>query len=258
LSKKFSLQKIIKDVLTEKNHDHFDGSIRGLRRSFDKLLKKIGAEKEELKNGGRIIEFSIEEVAFIKAILIQLYDREGLFAQFLYEKSDVSSRDIRDLIESVLDEEDKRGASEEELALYALFLDNTFCCGLLYSIENCLKNIEMLKLNLQDLPYNYQKIYFSKVEHILRKEVVLSIAGSAIFISKIAEEIELLKQQPENDIGLRIYNRFEPEIRDEYIQRDKSMLKKIQEDDDLRYYIERKIGKKAEEIFNYATLSKNN
>lgn len=40
------------------------------------------------------------------------------------------------------------------------------------------------------------------------------------------------------------------------MQRDKRVLEAIQEDDDLRQYIEKKFGKRAEEIFNYAVLDK--
>ena len=44
-------------------------------------------------------------------------------------------------------------------------------------------------------------------------------------------------------------------IQAEYVQRDIEILRAIQEDDDLREYIEKKTGKKAEDIFNYRALT---
>ena len=61
-------------------------------------------------------------------------------------------------------------------------------------------------------------------------------------------------------VGDDIYNdeffEYEPDLRNYFIDRDKELLEMIQEDKDLRYYIEKKLGKKAEEIFNYANCAK--
>ena len=48
---------------------------------------------------------------------------------------------------------------------------------------------------------------------------------------------------------------YDLEKSEEYIERDCAILKRIQEDDALRQYIETSLGKKAEEIFNCAAQS---
>ena len=65
------------------------------------------------------------------------------------------------------------------------------------------------------------------------------------------------KKERNDDIGSQsYYYESDPEIRFHYIQRDKRVLEAIQEDENLREYIEKKFGKRAEEIFNYAVLDK--
>ena len=255
MSKKISLQKIIEATLTEKGVALDESIIRSLRRDFERLIKKMGGDKAQIKSKNGKIEFDESEVPFIKVIMRQLYDKKGLVAKFTNEHTDISSSDIHKLIQSIIDEEDKNGATEDELVNLACFLDNIFFCAPLYSIENCHLAIDTLVLNLQDLTSTQQAVYLSKVEHTVKKEVKLRIAESAINALEICESIELSKQLYEYDIGIQGYCEFDSKIRLEYVQRDKNTLAKIQEDDDLRYYIEKKIGKKAEEIFNYATLS---
>lgn len=93
-----------------------------------------------------------------------------------------------------------------------------------------------------------------KLEHILKKEWGLRIAELALNSFQIAERIELSKKIAKNNINPPFYYEQDPEIMFEYIERDKRMLEKVQSDDELRLYIETKVGRKAEDIFNYAAL----
>ena len=251
---KISLQNVIETVLTEKGMELEEGIVRGLRRGFYRFLERVGGDKETLKDGGRTIVFDGFEVSFMKTIIRQLYDGKGLIAKFTDERSDVSSMDIRNLIQSIIDEERNAGVSDEELVHLALFLNNKFLSWQLYNIENCHLLIDTLAANMQDLPASLKALYMSKVEHILKKEFALRVVEMVLNIADVSLFIEDSKQVFGDDIGVQSYSEFEPEIRAEYIQRDKEILGKIQKDDDLRLYIENKIGKRAEEIFSYASL----
>lgn len=100
-----------------------------------------------------------------------------------------------------------------------------------------------------------QSFYLGKIEHILKKEFALRIAEATLEMVELAEKIEISKKN--DDIGIQnYYYESDPKIRFHYIQRDKRVLEAIQEDEDLRKYIEKKLGKKAEQIFNYAVLDK--
>lgn len=102
---------------------------------------------------------------------------------------------------------------------------------------------------MQDLTTDKQSLYLKRVECLLKKECSLRISESIIAISDIAALVT-----GENDSDIPAYNGFPPEIRFEYIQRDKYVLERIQEDDDLRQYIGKVFQKKAEEIFDYTIL----
>lgn len=263
MSGKVSLVRIIEAVLIDKGvnlsdnkDDLVESNVRGLRRAFDRLIDRLGGDKEMLKAGDSF-EFHESEVSFMKVLIGQLYDDCGLVAKFANERNKnmkFSSRDVHALIQALLDEADKDGASEEELNEMARFFASIFLFSPLRSIEYCHKLIDMLAMNLQDLPTSKQSIYVGKVEHILKKEFALRLAESTLHSLNIAEMIDCPNKTDDDDIGTQFYYERNPEIQFEYIQRDKRVLEKIQDDDDLRLYIEKKLGKKAEEIFNYASL----
>ena len=256
---KISLQEIIEDVLDDKKVAYEktnDSNVRTLRRAFNRLIERLGSDKEMLQKGGNF-EFHKSEVPFMKVLIGQLYDGRGLIAHFTNERNrnmNFSARDVRGLIQSLLDEADKDGASEEELNEMARFFSSIFLFSPLRSIEYCHNLIDMLAMNLQDLPTSNQSIYLGKLEHILKKEFALRLAESALHSLNIAGMIDLSNEIAANDIDTQPYYECDPEIQFEYIQRDKCVLEKIQDDDDLRLYIEKKLGKKAEEIFNYTSL----
>lgn len=260
MSKKVSLQEIIESVLGDKGVEYDianDSTVRSLQRAFDRLIEKLGSDKEVLKHGGRNIEFEESEIPFMKVLISQLYDGRGLIGEFANDGNRnrlFSSKDVRELIQSLIDEAEKTGMSEYELKEIAKFFDNIFLYSHKRTIEYCHELIDALAMNLVEFPISIQSLYVNKLEHILKKEFALRIAESATNILEIADIINSTKKEAGDNIGIQSYSEFDPEIRFEYINRDKRVLKRIQEDDDLRQYIEKKIGRKAEEIFNYASL----
>lgn len=203
------------------------------------------------------MEFEEPEIPFMKVLISQLYDGRGLIGEFANDGNrnrSFSSKDVRELIQSLIDEAEKTGMSENELKQMAQFLCSIFLESPLRSIENCHVLIDTLATCLQDLTSAQQSRYLRKVEHILQKECFLRSAESIIAIKELAELVEISKALTNDNIGLQDYYEQDPEIRFEYIQRDQCVLKKIQEDDELRQYIENTFQKKAEDIFNYASL----
>ena len=83
------------------------------------------------------------------------------------------------------------------------------------------------------------------VEYFLRKEYWLRTAEAPIGSLKVAEKIK-----DENELSIV----SDPDIRAIYVKRDSEIMKAIQNDDDLRQYIEKKAGRQAELIFEHAIL----
>lgn len=261
MQKKVFLKQIIESVLSDidaenyteeeynKYEDDFEKNTRQLYRKFDRLLERLGSNKEVLKDGGKNMEFDELDAPIIKTLVAQLYSGEGIIAEFVSarnENKQFSSNDVIKFIHALYDEVAKDDTmNKEELAYLAQFFNNIFLYSPLRSLETCHKTIDALALELHDLPCDVQSLYLGKVEHILKKEFALRVAESAQEIVRIAESKEFREHY---------YYERDPAIKYYYIQRDRQILKAIQKDDDLRQYIEKKFGQKAEEIFNYATL----
>lgn len=258
---KVTLKDIIESVLSDIDTDNFtlqeynqyendkEKNTRSLYRKFERLLERLGSNKEVLKDGGRTMEFDELDAPIIKALISQLYSGQGIIAEFVNARNEsrqFSSNDVIEFIHALCDEVEKDDTmNKEELAYLAQFFNNIFLYSPLRSIETCHKTIDALALRLHDLTYDEQSIYLGKVEHILRKEYALRVAESAREIIRIADSKECREHY---------YYECDPEIKFYYIQRDRQILKAIQEDDDLRQYIEKKLRQKAEMIFNYASL----
>ncbi len=190
----------------------------------------------------------------MKVLLSQLYENKGIIAELTNEhrKKIFSSEEIRNFIQALIDEADAQGCNEAELKDMAFFLSMVFNASPKRSIDYCHKLIDFLGVSLEDLPYTLQGHYWNKIETLLKREVAHRMAESAINTIQIAQMMEEAKELC--GIDIIDYQEYDPMIKYEYAQRDQNLLEKIQEDDDLRQYVEKKMGKKAEDIFNYANM----
>ena len=136
--------------------------------------------------------------------------------------------------------------SEDKLKEVALFYARLFGYFPADLIEQCHQLVDAFALNLQDFPFEEQVLYLNKFLRTLKHEFILRIVESTINMRDIAEIITA-----DNDEGEIPYSFCCPEVRETYIKRDKNVLEKIQQDPNLRTYIETSFGRKVEEIFSY-------
>ncbi len=250
MSKTYSLNQIIQMVLEEngsKGTISQEAETRQLRRAFYSLLEHIHADKDELKEGGKNLKFEEKELPFIKALLSQLYSRKGTAYKIISGKdTSFSSKDIMDLIQSIINEMDQTQISEEELLDTSLYYAQFFGYFYTYILEECHHIVDSFALNLQDLPFELKISCLKRFSMTLKHELVLRVIESALNTKDIAEILSL-----DNYEGEIPYNFCCPEVRESYVERDQKILKKIQQDQNLRTYIETSFGLKAEEIFSY-------
>lgn len=256
--KKVSLLSIIKSFLGEVlgDNDSINVSIRALQRQFNALIEKFGCSVDMLKANGRTFEFNESEIPFLRVIISQLYYKKGVIFEIVNsDKEYYTSKQIHELIQNIIDEGEKIGLEEADLQNMVEFFDGIFGYSILRVIENCHEIIDYYIVNLKDLTYTQQFYCLLDLENALKKDFAARLVQMAINAKDIAEIIESSKEPPDDNIGCQDYQGLfncEPEISNEYVARDRDLLKKIQEDDALRLYIETRIGKKAEDIFNYA------
>lgn len=259
------LDSIIKEVLNSKGISYnvagSDSNIAALRRAFYRLLERLGSDKEKFKENGKYL-FAEQEVPFMKTLLTQLYDNHGIIADFVNgakKGEKFSANEVYEFLDAFKKEIEKAESDKikNDLSDMLLFFSDLFLWSPLRSLEACHRWLDILATNLQEMTVDRQSYYLGKIEHILKKECALRIAESTLEMVELAERIENSKKEENDYIGIQsYYYESDPKIRFHYIQRDKRVLEAIQEDENLREYIEKKIGKKAEEIFNYAFLDK--
>lgn len=135
----YTLKEIIESVLDDHNMEYAnenDPNVRALQRAFDKLINKLGHDKEIHKHGGRQIIFFKSEVPYIKGIIAGLYENKGLYAELIdNRKKEDTVRQIHSFVESLLDEAKKDGMQEYQLIQMALFLDSILLNAQLQSPE---------------------------------------------------------------------------------------------------------------------------
>ena len=250
MKNKITLKTIIESVLEDKNvkddSNTYEANIKNLNRAFTRLIEKLGNDKETLKRGERYFEFEESEVPFMKVLLSQLYDNKGIIAEFTNERKrnkKFNSADVIELIESLKDIADNEDMDENEKNRMVEFFSTLFLMSPLRIVEYCHALIDSLAATLQDLDYKEQAKYLFHVEHVLNKEYALRTAELIFNTGELAHIVEEYRKKNGGDAY--IYSEYEPELRFSYIQRDRCVLEAIQEDDDLREYIEKKFGKKA-------------
>lgn len=271
MGRTYSLYEIVNDVIDEKiaekrdnavgenSYDTWDNDAKRLQRNFYSLIENLGTTKETLKGDAKTFQFHEKERFVIKYILSQIYDQKGLIYDFAMSKNKgekFKSRKVHKMVQELCDAAEKDGMKESELIELVEFFSNIFLESPLRSIEYCHALVDSLAFNLQELPYNQKATYLLKFEDVLKKTYAMRVVELALNTANLGEYIEKRRELVGDDIYNEEFFEYDPPLRYYFMERDKELLGKIQEDEDLRYYIEKKLGKKAEEIFNYAKLNK--
>lgn len=146
--KTISLDSIIRKFLQSKgainNESGSDSSIVTLRRTFYRLLERLGSDREVLKENGKYL-FAEEEAPFMMALLTQLYDNHGIIADFVNgtKKGErFSAREVHEFLDTLKEEIEKAESDEKKYDyedMYAFFVIFFFgrLCVRLKSVINC-------------------------------------------------------------------------------------------------------------------------
>lgn len=248
-----SLESIIKEVLKENGAEN-EANVRKYRRYFYKLIEDLGGDIEVLRKGNRTISFDENEVDIIKIIINQLYSVDKSSLKGLFNGGDEFTPVIvHKFLDSLINNPNLSDISEDERMRLIQFFSDIFLLSDKRMIEECHLMID--KIAQQALVYNrVQRLtMLSHLQEYLKRYVFFILTDGTIKIAETAKSIEILKNRKNKSDCL--YDFLPPIFQSEYIIRDEYILDMIQKDNDLREYIEKKIGKKAEEVFNYTVLN---
>ncbi len=248
-----SLGAIISDVLKERNVEN-EASIKQCRRNFTKLIEKLGGNIDDLKNCQNSIRFNEDEVPFIKFLILKIFlSSNNAINNFLSSKDkDITPEMVEEFIDQVANEFCDSENSEEKEKMIT-YLSDIFMLSHVRIVKECHELVDHYANELYYLPRSLKLLYLQNLKNELCCITASQLMQVAQKIKEISEYIELCKDG-EKEVDC-IYDGFSIDIQTEYIQRDQEILRALQEDEDLRAYVEKKIGKKVEEIFNYRALT---
>lgn len=251
---KRSLGSVIKEMLNEEKFPDDESYIKQCRRNFARLIEKLGGSIDDMKNSKNVIEFEEAEVPVIKVLLKSVFmSSDNPVGKFLFSKDndDFSAEDAAKFIEYIVTESyvAANDATKEKMVK---FLSDDTMVSHVRIIEDCHKLVDSYARELQHLVKSEQLIHLQLLKDEIFHFHILELVERAYRMAVISNEVELYKDGEEK-VGC-IYEGLPKSVQSEYVQRDIEILKAIQEDDDLRAYIEKKTGKKAEDIFNYRAL----
>ena len=159
-------------------------------------------------------------------------------------------KDVEEFIFSMFDEAENDDENKTELEEMARFCCKVFLQAPLRALEKCHAAIDALWLTIQDLNYVEQARYLNVVADMLEIEYMHSCVERVINIRDTAKMAVAYDCRD----GETPYDGFPSDIKHDYLQRDRNILAAIKVDDDLRDYIEKVLGKKAEDVFGYTMI----
>lgn len=263
----FTLKDIISECLEEiiaKNgsldeENKEENITRNLSRYFDTFLKSIGIISDYIKNQKRQYEITEENAPFVKSILISMHFSDDIPKFIRINKDEhglIKTDKFHDYVQLLIDEIDKNGDfTEEKMQNFVLGISNIYRAFPLSIIDSCHVLLDNIKNTFASLTFNQQFEYSYTLYNILKSEFARRFVNQAIDISIIAEMLEINMDQynKEEVLTYTECDYLPDELRLKYVVRDSQIMALIQEDALLREYIEKSLGKKAEEIFCYAS-----
>lgn len=259
--KKIALHNIIKEVLEEKKelieyHGDIEHFARTIRNRFFNFVERIGGNKEVLRTGVKYL-FHEEDMPFMKVLLRQIRDEEGVFYEFTKKNREFSYREVHALIQAVLEEGDRLGWSEEDLKRMQNFLTIIFAYSPERSIARMRELVDSLSSIFKGFTLTEQSIELQKLQNKMQADVVVALVESALNSADVAELLYFAREDGCIDMEMDSPYLGEPfEIKLEYETRDREILQKIRGDPDLKQYLEKKLGTDVEAIFSHVDEEK--
>lgn len=202
----------------------------------------------KLKNNNNVFEFEEDFVPTIKCVLKQTFYTNNPISDMAYRKRTVkefTNKEIHDFIQSLINEYEESGLSEEELKHLAFFLNEIFGYSISYSIRQCHQSIELINYYIRTLSPEDQYEFLSSLVKIIKKETADCMVYSAICTEEFFCGV---KEHGYNNID-SAYKRFNEERRFQYrcYEREKAIFDLVMNDPDLKAYIEKKIDMKLDD-----------
>lgn len=255
--KRVSLHELACEVADD--HADEDGksevSYKTIERRFHKLVEVCGGDSSVLKSDGGRIYFSEYEADYIRTILYQLSDEEGLSYRFLEQINDedrISLDEIHDFIQQFIEQMEESKVPEDEIKATVDEMDKMLMYTLQVEMDKCRRSIDMVEMNLAPVLYTHAVLHARKYrEEMYRLSAAIAVS-TALTAGELGEFIKRAKGISEDD-DLDIFDFYGTDrdsIRREYEERDRKTVAFIKENPEIKAYVERISGMKCENIWS--------
>lgn len=239
--------EVAEDVLSFENPT---SAVKRLLRQFTKFIEMTGGTTEELKNEKGQMLFDDNDVPLLKFILTQLAQEKGFAFDFLQKKVDLASiEDTHNLIQQMLDSMATDGLSDDEAQAIVNWLDRAFQFSFRLEIENCHRMVDSIAANMLQYPYTHSMIYVNQFHQLLQREFARITVEAIMNIGELAEFLQMAKDIAETDSPSDLYGEEDDAIKSEYCQRDSNVVAFLDNNPEIRRYVERRAGATVEEIW---------
>lgn len=229
--------------------DMEDGIICNIRNKFRTFLKSIGADENALKDGGRNYLFEEKDVPIVIALISVLQSSEKIKEYWKdYRDKDglIHYHVIHEYISDLASEIESTGHFSRDVI--DVISSKIFDCYNAYPnayFELCHDLIEEYRQSLVGFLCGENMSFVYRLHCILVGELTLLDTEVALR----AENICNCRKQALECFGKVDYSYSPGGLGREYAERDRNLLRKIRDDNDLRVYLEKKIGYTIEEVF---------
>lgn len=243
-----SLNSAIHDIL-DKGQASIATDVRNAYRKIDKLLEKLGINKNDLKEDGRHIKISRKDLPYLTILLRQAIDGKGIVGKIISKTQgpdQVTYKDFSDLMDSLRMEGKQQGFTEAQLDELWFFYDKLLSYSARKRLTECHTLIDLIARYSDDLSPDGKAHILDGVIWLLKAELFIRITEvpiNVICLIKLTKNLQKLKLFPPSDDEIE---EISSAIRDK-LQNLKELLR---EDADLHNYVCKKIGEDIDPFLN--------
>lgn len=248
---KKSLSELAMEVAELYENDDGKSEIneKTIRRRFAHLLKNCGGDIRKLQDDKGRVYFPEEETAYVKYLLLQLAEKDSFIYRTSIKEEFVTLDELHDFIQDLIYHLEAEGYEEDEVKAFVRYFDIQIGYTERCLVYKCHQYVDCIAENYNQFPYTLKIHQLSKFHKKLENENIWSMIQCVKDSIKLMELMNFAQEYGDN-------NEFEDEddIDQEYLKRDRELVKYLNENPLIKQHVEKVTEKKVDVIFEKALL----
>ncbi|MEH7076976.1 hypothetical protein [Neobacillus drentensis] len=251
MDKKYRINTIVneidQEIIDSSPVDDKGVSGKTIERRLKDFIYNNNVKAEDLKSGSGRVTFNKDESVFLKTLIKESIDKKSFAYKFVKgEKNSASFNEIADFMYN-MDQKMLSVLEDDERLEFLTYLDQSLGYSVLVELKQIYSIIESISHNIKDRLYTYQLQSLMELRGVLERQFTNEVVHSVKHITDIAEMHELIKDIVDDDINIYDVGSFS--VSEEYAERDREVLKYLEENPLVKQHIEEKLGKDINSMF---------